>query len=73
MIAPRMSATQMNFDKAYIAVLLIIRKGLVDIGIPVDHGQFFWYPWEQCALDRDGQQNNTEYQIKDMVFGFYAV
>ena len=41
MIAPRMSATQMNFDKAYIAVLLIIRKGFVDIGIPVDHGQFF--------------------------------
>ena len=64
---PRMTGLNMYLHKVHVIFFLIVVEGFGDVLCRVDHVQFARNPGQQRALQGDGQQNDAENQIEQIV------
>ena len=60
---------QVDFDEVDVALLLVVVEGLAHVGGVVDHVQLGGDAGEQAALEGDGQQDDAEHQVEQVVAG----
>jgi len=61
-----------DLDEVNVALLLVIVEGLAHVTRLIDHGQPLRHPGQQGALNGDGQQDDAEYQIEQVVFHLHT-
>ena len=66
---PGMIFVQVDFDEVDVALLLVVVEGLAYVGGVVDHVQLGGDAGEQAALEGDGQQDDAEHQVEQVVAG----
>ena len=62
-----------NLYETYVCGFLIVIKSPFHISVEIDHLQFFGYPGKKGSLYSNRHQDNTEDQVKNIVFHWYII